>query len=160
MVPYVHGSHGLPAVSSQPAWLPDAFALAGAQMVRPIGMSPDIMAHDQQTPRGRAVLLDHWSISRGLPLFRTRAHGGHLCRRARGRPQGPWAQSRPGGGCRSEFQRAPHRLAASRHGRGRVIVELKATERIAPFVRAQIMSYLRVTSFEVALMLQAGMQAG
>ncbi len=41
----------------------------------------------------------------------------------------------------------------------RVIVELKATERIAPFVRAQIISYLRVTSYEVALMLQAGVQA-
>jgi GxxExxY protein len=41
----------------------------------------------------------------------------------------------------------------------RVIVELKATEKIAPFVKAQIMSYLRVTSFEVALLLQAGTEA-
>ena len=41
----------------------------------------------------------------------------------------------------------------------RVIVELKATEKIAPFVQAQIMSYLRVTVFEVALLLQAGSEA-
>jgi GxxExxY protein len=42
---------------------------------------------------------------------------------------------------------------------GRVIAELKATEKIAPFTYAQIVTYLRITPYEVALLLHAGMEA-
>jgi GxxExxY protein len=41
----------------------------------------------------------------------------------------------------------------------RVVVELKSTEKLPAFVHAQVVSYLRVTSFEVALLLHAGTEA-
>src|SRR5207248_4855945 len=42
---------------------------------------------------------------------------------------------------------------------GRVIVEIKATEKLAPFAEQQIVSYLRVSPIEVGLILHFGSKA-